>query len=87
MASTESRRGNRIVLVVYAVIVAVIGVMGFVIGAIRPQNLDPKLFAVVDLPPTPFGMALYGMVTIGAVLGVLLLLVKYVAERYDSDAV
>jgi hypothetical protein len=87
MASTESRRGSRIVLAVYAIIVAVTGVMGFVIGTIRPQNLDPKLFAVIDLPPTPFGMALYGMLTIGFVLGVLLLLVKYVAERYDTDAV
>lgn len=87
MAATDARRGKRIVLVVYVAIVAITGVMGFVIGTIRPQNLDPKLFAVVDLPPTPYGMALYGMVTIGVVLGVLLLLVKYVAERYDSEAV
>jgi hypothetical protein len=87
MATTDARRGNRIVLVVYAIIVAVTGVMGFVIGTIRPQNLDPKLFAVIDLPPTPFGMALYGMVTIAVILGVLLLAVRYVAGRYDTDAV
>jgi len=87
MAPTESRRGNRIVLAVYAAIVAVTGVMGFIIGLIRPKDLDPELFAVIDLPPTPFGMALYGMVTIALILGVLLLLVRYVAERYDTDAV
>lgn len=86
MSEEGSRRGNRVVLAVYAIIVAVAGIMGFVIGTIRPQNLDPRLFGVIDLPPTPFGMALYGMLTIAFVLGGLLLLVKYVAERYDTDA-
>lgn len=87
MAETRARPGKRVVLIVYLVIVAVAGVMGFVIGTIRPQNLDPKFLAVVDLPPTPFGMALYGMLTIAFVLGLLLLLVRYVADRYDTDAV
>jgi ABC-type transport system involved in cytochrome c biogenesis permease subunit len=87
MADTRTRRGNRVVVAVYLVIVAVAGVMGFVIGSIRPENLDPKFLAVVDLPPTPVGMALYGMLTIAFVLGVLLLLVRYVADRYDTDAV
>ena len=87
MAAPNARRGSRIVLAVYLVIVAVTGVMGFVIGTIRPANLDPKLFAVIDLPATPFGVALYGMLTIAFVLGILLLAVRYVAERYDTEAV
>jgi ABC-type transport system involved in cytochrome c biogenesis permease subunit len=87
MADTRARRGNRVVLVVYLAIVAVAGVMGFVIGTIRPENLDPKFLAVVDLPPTPLGMALYGVLTIAFVLGVPLLLVRYVADRYDTDSV
>lgn len=87
MTEVESRRGNRVVVAVYLIIVATAGVMGFVIGTIRPEDLDPKLFAVVDMPPTPFGMALYGAVTVAVGLGVLLLLVRFVSERYDTDAV
>lgn len=87
MTEGDRRRGSRVVLAVYLIIVAVAGVMGFVIGTIRPENLDPKFLAVVDLPPTPLGMALYGVLTIAFVLGVLLLLVRYVAGRYDTDAV
>ena len=80
-------RGSRFVTALYLVIVALTGVFGFVIGAIRPENLDPELFTLVDLPPTPLGLALYGMVTVGLVLGALLLVVRYVGEEYDPHRV
>jgi hypothetical protein len=79
--------GKRFVLLVYVVLVAVTGVFGYIIGLARPENLDPRLLGVVSLPPTPAGVALYGMVTVAFVLGVLLLAVNYVAERYDTAAV
>ncbi|AEM57467.1 conserved hypothetical protein [Haloarcula hispanica ATCC 33960] len=60
--------------------------MGFVLGSIRPEDLEPELFGVIALPPTPFGVAIYGFVTIGIVLGVLLGLVVYVSERIDDAA-
>jgi hypothetical protein len=85
MSSVDSRRGSRVVLTVYVVIVAVAGVMGFVIGSIRPKNLDPELFGVVQLPPTPLGVALYGVLTVAIVLGVLLALVVYVSAAYDTE--
>jgi hypothetical protein len=76
--------GNRLVLTVYVAIVALTGVFGFVIGTIRPKNLDPELFGFVQMPPTPTGLALYGMATVAVGMGVLLYGVTYVSERYDT---
>ncbi|MDS0282946.1 DUF7520 family protein [Haloarcula onubensis] len=73
--------GQRVVVQIYVIIVALAGVMGFVLGTIRPADLQPALFGVIALPPTPFGVALYGMVTVGLGLGVLLGLVIYVSRR------
>ncbi|WP_423998961.1 DUF7520 family protein [Haloarcula salina] len=80
------RSGQQIVVRLYVSIVALAGVMGFVLGSIRPENLQPKLFGVVALPPTPFGVAIYGLVTVGVGLGALLALVMYVSARFDDAA-
>jgi hypothetical protein len=79
--------GRRFVIVVYVAIVALTGVFGYIIGLVRPENLDPRLLGFIDLPPTPGGMALYGMATVALLLGVLLLGVRYVSRRYDTAAV
>jgi hypothetical protein len=80
-------RGPRFVAALYLAIVALTGLFGFVIGSIRPADLDPSLFMVLDLPPTPLGVALYGMLTVGIILGGLLLLVRYVGKEYDPHRV
>jgi hypothetical protein len=77
-------QGNRFVLVLYVLLVALAGLFGYIIGLARPKDLDPRLFMLIDLPPNAFGMALYGAVTIGAILGVMLLAVRYVAREYDT---
>jgi len=82
----DAREGARVVLAVYAVIVVLAAVMGYVLGAIRPENLDPELFGVIDLPPTPLGVALYGSVTVAVGLGLLLGLVVYVSRTDDVDS-
>lgn len=83
----RTRAGDRVVVQLYLIIVAVAGVMGFVLGTISPADLEPELFGVLALPPTPFGVAVYGMVTVGVGLGLLLGLVVYVSQRYaDADA-
>lgn len=87
MSERSVWRGRRFVLVLYAILVALTGVFGFVIGTIRPADLEPTLFGLVDLPPTPLGVALYGILTVGTILGVLLGLVSYVGNRYDTDGV
>ena len=83
----QARAGDRVVVQLYLIIVAVAGAMGFILGTISPADLDPELFGLVELPPTPFGVAVYGVVTVGLGLGVLLGLVVYVSRRYaDTDA-
>lgn len=78
--------GQKVVVQIYVIIVALAGVMGFVLGTIRPNDLQPALFGVIALPPTPFGVALYGMLTIAIGLGVLLGLVIYVSRWTDAAA-
>ena len=77
--------GEKVVVAVYVIIVALAGVMGFVLGSIRPADLQPALFGFIALPPAPFGVALYGMVTVGVGLGVLLVLVIYISRRTDDE--
>ena len=73
--------GEKVVVQLYVIIVALTGVMGFALGTIRPADLQPELFGFISLPATPFGVALYGMLTIGIGFGVLLGLVVYVSRR------
>jgi len=76
------RSGHRVVLLLYAVVVAVAGFTGLVLGYIGPRDLDPQLFGFIPMPPTPLGMAAYGAITLAVVLGVVIALVVFVSERY-----
>jgi hypothetical protein len=80
----ERWQGRRFVLLFYVTLVALAGVFGYIIGLIRPESLNPRLFMLVPLPPTPLGMALYGSLTVGVALGVLLVVVRYVAREFDT---
>ena len=78
----ERTAGRRVVLVVYAVVVAIAGVMGGLLGLVAPMGMDPTL-VVVDLPATPLGMVAFGVVTVGGGLGLLLLGVRAVSQFDD----
>lgn len=82
--SNQTRPGDRVVVQLYLIIVAIAGVMGFILGTISPAALEPELFGLVALPPTPFGVAVYGMVTVGTGLGLMLGLVVFVSQRYGN---
>jgi hypothetical protein len=87
--STRGRRadysGRSVVFVIYVTAIAVAGLMGFLLGMIGPNALrSVKLFLLIEIPPTPLGLAVYGMVTLATILGVLLLAVRFVARRYDD---
>jgi len=87
VAATErvaepGRSGRRVILLLYVVVVAIAGFTGFVLGVIGPRDLDPQLFGFIAMPPTPLGMAAYGAITLATVLGVVLVLVVFVSERY-----
>ncbi|WP_276272387.1 DUF7520 family protein [Haloarcula litorea] len=86
MSDARGMDGEKVVVRLYVLITLLAGVMGFVLGTIRPEDLDPELFGVVQLPPTPVGVAIYGLVTVGLGLGVFLGLVVYVSRRSDDDA-
>jgi len=76
-------QGRRVVLFLYLVVVTVAGLTGYLLGSIGPEGLrSVSLFGVVSLPPTPVGLALYGVLTLGVGLGVALALVAYVSDRY-----
>jgi len=73
--------GNRVILTIYAALVGLAGLMGFLIG-IFLEDLDPvAMFGIVDVPPTPVGLAVYGAITIAVVLGAFLGLVIVVSRR------
>lgn len=75
--------GRSVVLLVYAVVVAIAGLWGVLLGAVGPSNLRPvSLFFLIELPPTPLGLAIYGMGTLGVGLGIVLLLVRYASRHY-----
>jgi hypothetical protein len=76
--------GRRLVVGLYLVVVAVAAFLGLVIGLIAPKGLDPRLFGLIDMPPTPLGMAAYGGITLAVLLGALLVAVAYVSRRYDD---
>lgn len=88
---TRGRRadysGRSVVFTIYCVAIGVAGVMGFLLGMIGPDALrSVKLFFLIEMPPTPLGLAIYGMVTLATILGVLLLAVRFVSRRYgDRD--
>nr|WP_282594701.1 cox cluster protein [Halomarina salina] len=73
----------------YVVVVAIAGLMGALIAWFRPnpEQLDPELFGVIQLPSNALGMALYGSVTLAVLFGVLIGAIVFVSKRYDDDAV
>ncbi|MCT9096241.1 cox cluster protein [Haloarchaeobius sp. HME9146] len=83
-------QGNRVVLTVYVVVVALSGVFGAAVGVLLPvdvgRDVDVASIAGIEFAVTPLNFALYGMAMVGISLGLLLLLVRFVS-RYDDDAV
>lgn len=78
--------GRRLVVALYVVVVLLTALVGLIIGTINPRGLDPVLFGVVQLPPSPLGVAVYGGATVATLLGVVLVAVALVSKRYaDSD--
>ena len=78
--------GNRIILALYAIVVAVAGLMGALIGSIGLRDLESVSFlGLVTFQPTPFGLAAFGMATVGTLLGTLLLLVILISRRYADE--
>lgn len=76
--------GHRLVLALYAVIVGVATLAGYLTGSLVDDLRAPALLFLVELPPTPLGMALYGGVTVALVLGVPLALIVYISRDAEG---
>nr|WP_160135647.1 cox cluster protein [Halococcus salsus] len=78
--------GRFVVLIIYVAVVILAGGWGYLLGSLGIKSLRPvSLFFLFTLQPTPSGLAVYGMGTLGVGLGVMLLLVNYVSQHYDMD--
>lgn len=71
--------GRRLVIGIYVGLIAFAGMMGYILGVIIDDLQAVSLLGLIPIPPTPIGLAVYGAITIAILLGVLLLLVMYVA--------
>lgn len=85
----ETRRasGRRVILVVYAVVVGIAGLMGAILGVILPEQKGVAVATLgpVSFPITPATFALYGMLTMAVMLGVLLGVVQFVSRFDDAS--
>ncbi|WP_276261259.1 DUF7520 family protein [Haloglomus litoreum] len=84
--SVATLGGKRLILLLYAVVVSIAGLTGFLIGALGIRGLRPVTFlGLVTFQPTATGLAAYGVLTMGLGLGVMLALVVYVSSEYVDD--
>jgi hypothetical protein len=82
---TETPRdGRRLVLLLYAIIVCLTGLLGFVLGAVVPMGSVPDLLFVLPLPASPLGVAVFGAVTVAVALAVPLALVVYFSRDAET---
>ena len=70
----------------YVAITLLSGFLGVLVAVFGPANLRPvRLLGVVVLEPTPLGLALYGAITVGVVLGVPLVGVSILSRFRETD--
>jgi hypothetical protein len=85
VSETQTRlNGRRFVLGLYVVIVAIAGLLGFVLGEVVDMGAAPRLFFVLALPPDGVGFAVYGVGTVAVALGVPLALVAALSNRAEG---
>ncbi len=77
--------GQQVVLILYVILVGIATLMGVVLSVILAEDLETvALYGFIEMEPTMLGMALYGAVTIGTVLGVPLLAIRYYGLGRDD---
>ncbi|ATW87822.1 hypothetical protein halTADL_1028 [Halohasta litchfieldiae] len=77
-------RGQRVVVGLYLIIVAFTGFAGYMTASVVDQINPPRFLFLIEFPPTPLGLAAFGALTIGLLLGILLLAVTAVSTRFDD---
>lgn len=70
--------GQQVVLILYVVLVGIAVFMGVLLSIILEGELESvALFGLIEMPPTALGLGLYGGITIGTLLGIPLLVIRY----------
>lgn len=82
--SQRGLRGQRVVIGLYAILVAAGGLIGVLIARFVEDLRPPRLFFLIELPPTAWGLGLYGAVTLAVALGIPLLLIVYISRDEES---
>ncbi|WP_227130656.1 DUF7520 family protein [Halorubellus salinus] len=79
--------GKRVVATVYVGVVALAGVLGYVLGIILPaqKNVEMAELGPITFEITPVSFALYGMVMLALSLGVFIALVQVASRVDDTD--
>jgi hypothetical protein len=78
-------RGQRVVVGLYLGIVAFTGLAGYLTATVVETISPPRFLFLIAFPATPLGLGAYGALTIGLVLGILLVSVKVVSDRAAND--
>jgi hypothetical protein len=86
-AGQRGIRGPRLVGIVYLTLVVVAGVAGALVAVFVGGLRAPRFLFLVPFPPTAFGFAAYGALTIAVVLGIPLALVVVVSQYVDDEGV
>ncbi len=68
----------------YLIIVSFTGVAGYLTARVVGEINPPQFLFLIEFPATPVGLAAYGALTIGLILGVFLVSVKLVSDRVDD---
>lgn len=76
--------GRRVVLAVYAIVVAISAVVGASVPVLLPAIGHPRLFGLFALPSTVVGYAAYAGVTTATLLGAGILLVEAASRTADG---
>jgi len=76
--------GRRLVVGLYVGVVCFTGVAGYLAAGVVGEIEPPRFLFLIPFPATRLGLAAYGALTIGLILGVLLLAVTVVADRVDD---
>lgn len=85
--SRQGLSGRRFVIGLYVLLVAIAGAAGYLTATVVPDVQPPAFLFLVELPATPLGFTVYGASTVALVLGVPLLLVRYVSRDLDGPEI
>lgn len=81
---TKEREGKKVVLGFLGFALAIVTTLGYLIGLANPEGLEkPKFLFLIELPKTPFGMALFGALSVSLFIVVVVALVK-AASKFEK---